>query len=101
MHKVAKKSIILFIVVSIVAVSFGAPAAFAREKYETEEIGAGAMAVDFIFVRPFGLLATVVGSTVFVVALPFAAIGGNAEKAYDKMVLAPARFTFMRPLGAL
>ena len=100
MHKVAKKSVILFLVVSIVVVSFGAPA-LARETYEGEEIGAGAMAVDAVFVRPFGFLATIVGTTLFVVALPFAAIGGNAETAYDKMVLAPARFTFIRPLGSL
>ncbi len=99
MHKVAKKSMILFLVASIVVVSFGAPA-LAEETYEQQDIDAGAMAVDCVFVRPFGFLATIVGSTLFVVALPFAAIGGNADAAYDKMVLAPARFTFMRPLGA-
>ncbi len=100
MHKVVKKSMILFLVTAIVAVSVGAPA-FARETYEDQEIGAGAMAVDAVFVRPFGFLATIVGTTLFVVALPFAAIGGNADAAYDKMVLAPARFTFIRPLGNL
>lgn len=99
MHKIARKSMILFLAIAVAVVAIGSPA-MAREVYEEREIGAGAMAADFFFIRPFGIAATVVGSAVFIVALPFSAVAGNAEHTYDKLVLDPAKFTFQRPLGS-
>ncbi len=99
MHKFAKKSMILFVVVCVAVVSISVPS-MAREKYEQEEIGAGRMVADFFFIRPFGVAATIFGSAVFIVALPFSAVAGNAEQTYEKLVLDPAKFTFERPLGS-
>ena len=65
---------------------------------EHESNGA-AMAADLVIVRPIGLLATVLGSAVFVVSLPFTLLGGNVEEAAKALVVEPARFTFVRPLG--
>ena len=58
-----------------------------------------AMAVDLIVVRPLGLVATLGGSVVFLVSLPFSALGGNSEDAMESLVVSPATFTFKRPLG--
>jgi len=57
------------------------------------------MAFDLLLMRPFGMIATVLGSAAFVVSLPFSFMGGNIEPAYEKMVEDPAAYTFNRPLG--
>jgi len=41
----------------------------------------------------------VVGTAVFIVSLPFSALGGNTKIACQKLVKDPAKFTFKRPLG--
>lgn len=54
---------------------------------------------DVAVVRPGCFLATLVGSAVFVVALPFAAMSGSIKSTADTLVLAPANATFTRPVG--
>jgi len=65
---------------------------------DKEDIGP-AMVGDLIFARPIGLIATVAGTAVFVVSLPFTLLGGNAAEAANALVVEPAKFTFVRPLG--
>lgn len=60
---------------------------------------AEAMAADVILARPLGLVATTLGTAVFVVSLPFSAAGGNVEEAAETLVVGPARETFVRCLG--
>ena|ERR1051326_5884039 len=57
------------------------------------------MAGDVIIVRPGCLAATAVGTAVFVVALPVAAISGSVKKAACTLIGKPARATFTRRLG--
>jgi hypothetical protein len=54
---------------------------------------------DVTLVRPGCFLATVLGSAVFVVALPIAAISHSVGSTADTLVVAPAQATFTRPLG--
>jgi len=54
---------------------------------------------DVILVRPGCLLATLMGSVAFVIALPIAATSGSIRKTADTLVLAPAQATFTRPIG--
>jgi hypothetical protein len=54
---------------------------------------------DAIIVRPACLVATVVGSALFIVALPFAAMSKSVKKTAHQLVVRPARATFSRPLG--
>lgn len=62
--------------------------------------GAGAMAFDLIFVRPLGLVTTVLGTGIFVLQLPFDIGSQNkVDVAFEKLVKEPARFTFTRQLG--
>ncbi|MGD2136915.1 MAG: hypothetical protein PVJ66_00790 [Gammaproteobacteria bacterium] len=65
------------------------------------EPSGGAMLADMVLMRPFMLVSTVVGVASFVVTLPFSALGGNVDEAGRKMVLEPAKYTFVRPLGEL
>lgn len=64
-----------------------------------EDPSALAMVTDAILVRPLGLVFTVIGSAVFVVTLPFSALGGNVGQAGDTLVAGPFRTTFDRCLG--
>ncbi|MFW6235191.1 MAG: hypothetical protein ACOC24_00240, partial [Desulfovibrionales bacterium] len=66
---------------------------------EYGEDTAAAMAADALVVRPVGIAATVVGGALFIVSLPFSALGGNTDQTFDRMVADPARFTFTRELG--
>lgn len=64
-----------------------------------DEPSAEEMVGDLLVARPVGLVVTAVGAAAFVVSLPFSAIGGNIDKAAEKLVVGPARETFVRCLG--
>lgn len=66
------------------------------------EPGSGeAMVIDALIFRPVGLVTTVIGTAVFVVSLPFSALGGNVAEAAEKLVVEPVDYTFKRKLGDL
>lgn len=98
MHKVAKQSMVFFLIATLILVPFGT-LVLAGEGSLDEKNTAGAMTADLVFVRPLGIVATVLGCAVFVVSLPFSALGSNTKEASQKLVKDPARFTFKRPLG--
>jgi hypothetical protein len=54
---------------------------------------------DVVVVRPASFLATVLGSAFFVIALPFTLPSGSVRKTADALVVAPAHYTFTRPVG--
>ena len=56
-------------------------------------------AADALIVRPACLVATAVGSAVFLVALPWAALSKSVKQAANTLVVKPANATFKRPLG--
>jgi hypothetical protein len=58
-----------------------------------------AVVADVAIARPGCFLATVFGATVFVVALPFAAMSKSVNKTAQALVVCPAKATFTRPLG--
>ena len=57
------------------------------------------MAADALVIRPACFVATVLGSAVFVVALPAAAISKSVKKTANTLVVKPANATFTRPMG--
>jgi hypothetical protein len=58
-----------------------------------------AIVADVALARPGCLIATVFGSAVFVIALPFAVISKSVHKTAHALVVCPAQATFTRPLG--
>ncbi len=98
MLKIAKKNLVLAMIVSILIIPFGS-AALAQEYFETEDPGGGAMLFDLCVVRPIGLVATALGSATFLLSWPFSALGNNSDVAGQKLVKDPAAYTFKRPLG--
>ena len=57
--------------------------------------------VDVAVARPVSLVLTIVGSALFVVTLPIAATSHSVDKTAHTLVVAPARDTFVRPVGDL
>ena len=64
-----------------------------------QDPSAYAMVGDAVIARPLLLGMTIVGSVAYVVTLPFSLLGDNAGQAAEKLVLQPARATFVRCLG--
>jgi hypothetical protein len=60
---------------------------------------AGAIIGDLFLARPAGLVATVVGTAVFIVAFPFSLPSRSVDTVAQTLVVKPATFTFVRPLG--
>jgi hypothetical protein len=57
------------------------------------------VAADTLVVRPVCLAATIIGSGLFVISLPIAAISHSVKKTAHVLVVRPARATFTRRLG--
>lgn len=97
-YSVSLGQIIASAAVVVLATAYS-PATLA-ETYEVDDTpSAGAMAIDAVLVRPMAFTSTVVGGALFVLTLPFSAIGGNVPEAGEKLFVDPARMTFVRPLG--
>jgi hypothetical protein len=60
-----------------------------------------ATAADIIVVRPVSFAATIIGSALFLVSFPVAAIAGNVHDTAEALVYTPGRNTFTRPVGEL
>lgn len=67
--------------------------------YTTEYPAAFSMVGDLLIARPLLIGATVIGAGVFVVALPFAAMGGGIGAAGKALVVEPGKAAFVRCLG--
>ena len=62
---------------------------------------AEAMTFDLFIMRPLSLVGTVVGTAVYIVALPFNLLTLNLAEPGRRLVVEPARYTFVRDLGDL
>ena len=100
MHKLVKQSMVVLAAVALITVVLVPPAS-AQVELAKKEPGPGAMTYDLLLLRPFGAAATVLGSAVFVVSLPFSALGRNVGRAGKALVVDPFVFTFWRPLGVI
>ena len=76
--------------------AFGAAANDGREAQRPDEL---AMVGDALVARPIGAVITVAGTALFFATLPFSAIGGNIKESGARLVVGPARETFVRCLG--
>jgi predicted membrane protein len=90
-----------FAVAVMVALIFGlmSPAAFADQYTEREKPTGGMMMWDVLVMRPIGIVGTAVGSVIWLVSYPFAALGGNTDESTEALVQQPFEWTFQRPLG--
>lgn len=83
----------LFVLLLVFALIISAVPAFANDPTDAEIIP------DILLARPLGVAAVVLGSAIFVVALPAALVSRSVGKTAERLVLDPVEFTFVRPLG--
>jgi len=67
--------------------------------YQIQNPPAFAMMGDLLIARPLLVAATVVGAGLFVISLPFTALGGNVGAAGKALVVDPGKSAFVRCLG--
>ncbi|KAA0987535.1 multidrug transporter [Pseudomonas sp. ANT_J12] len=70
-------------------------------RYTIQNPPAYAMIGDLLIARPLLVAATVIGAGVFVVSLPFTALGGGVGDAGQALVVDPAKAAFVRCLGCV
>lgn len=85
-------------VAAIVLVAFP-PAALAEHDGSITGDSATDMVVDVVVMRPLGLVATVLGTALTVLALPFTIPSSSVEASARELIVKPAEYTFKRPLG--
>lgn len=94
----AKRSLFLFALV--LAGMLGSMPAMAQDYPSLEaRPSGGAMIADALLARPLLAAATLGGTAVFLVSLPFTALGGNVNSAAETLIKTPAEAAFRRCLG--
>jgi hypothetical protein len=105
MRMISKKLTSYLMAGALTAASLSVPvaASAASGDYYKTRTGpsGGEMMADAFMVRPFMLVGTVLTTATFIVTLPFSALGGNVGEAADTLVMQPAAYTFVRPLGEM
>ncbi|CRL50014.1 multidrug transporter [Pseudomonas sp. SIMBA_041] len=97
----------LFRILVVVCLLGANAGAFAAESgsgdplYTLQNPPAYAMIGDLLIARPLLVVATVIGAGVFVVSLPFTALGGGVGDAGQALVVDPAKAAFVRCLGCV
>lgn len=61
--------------------------------------GVPAIVADVFIARPLGIVATLAGSALYIVSLPFTVPARGTEQAKRVLVDYPYHYTFSRPLG--
>lgn len=67
--------------------------------FATMEVDSNALILDTCAMRPLGFAGLVLGSVIYAVSLPIAAITHSHRTTYEKLIKEPFEFTFMRPMG--
>ena len=92
---------LLLVILSIALLTGVTSQAFAKPCCEkAEEASAAAMFADAVFIRPFWLTCTVLGTGLFVLTSPFTLISRNIGHSAKVFVAEPAINTFGYPLGS-
>ena len=94
-----QSGVVLLVVVLFLCATSLVHAAENSYMARTEDVSAEEIIVDGLLLRPGGIVATVVGTAVFVVTLPFSIPTRSVDKAAQKLIVDPAKYTFVRPLG--
>ncbi len=82
-----------------VALTLTASLSRAEDADSKSDVTSGEVAVDLLLQRPVGLVATALGTAIFLVGLPLTLANGSTEQAAHQLIVEPAQYTFTRPLG--
>ncbi len=81
---------------------FGQDMDIKQDLYSSDRHPGDAMLLDFVILRPLGIIASGLGIATAVVVTPFTLMSsGKTAAAYKALVVDPLSYTFRRPLGDL
>lgn len=95
----------LFLPLFALCAALSSGEAAALDSHDERNFHPFAIFADLVLLRPFGLAMTVAGTGLFVATTPFAGVASLATphdallRSGDALVVAPAAFTFLRPVG--
>ena len=95
----AKIRLILTLVLSVSLILAPLHASASSIEQDIGKPTVGNTFIDAIVYRPVGLVAIPAGAILFVLTIPFSALGRNVGQSFDNLVGTPAKYTFVRPLG--
>jgi hypothetical protein len=96
-HMSLIKGIVTGVIIVVLAGLLGAPpAVWAEDIYEPTGTE---ITFDLMIACPLGFVGLALGTSIFVVTLPFAVATGSAKNTADKLVVEPYNFTLVRDLG--
>ncbi|MBW2038040.1 MAG: hypothetical protein JRI46_00345 [Deltaproteobacteria bacterium] len=90
-----RKGMVIVVAVTILGSLFGTP----HMVWAKDEPSAEAITLDFVLIRPVGVLSLAAGTGIFIISSPLALITGSTKTSAKKLVVEPFTFTFVRPLG--
>jgi hypothetical protein len=99
MRRTGRQAIIFIVIFSVLCIPFWSEALAQRETTISGGEEELQMIMDALVIRPVGIVGILFGTAVFVVSIPFSALGGNTRTVYENLVASPARYTFKRELG--
>lgn len=73
--------------------------AIADESTKTDEMKGDWLIWDIVLARPAGVASIGIGTSLFVVSLPFTLPSKSVKTASQKLIMDPINYTFRRPLG--
>ncbi|MFY0991750.1 hypothetical protein [Halomonas sp. C05BenzN] len=96
---ITTRKILVAAVLALVTILGSTPAmSQSQQRLEAQPSG-GAMVADALVARPLLVAATLGGTAVFLVSLPFTALGGGVDTAAETLIKTPAEAAFRRCLG--
>lgn len=94
-----KQKTLIVVLISLFLVFVPCARVMADPSMMANEIYAEGIVLDVLICRPAGMVASMLGTTFFVVSLPFALPARSIHTTAKKLVVNPFKWTFIRPLG--
>jgi len=93
------RRVITFLMISFFVLSFN-PLVFAEDN-SSKNPSVGEVLGDILWIRPLGVIGTVMGATAYVISLPVTTPLKKANEASQVLIKDPYKHYFKRPLGKM
>jgi hypothetical protein len=94
-----KRLIVVFLMLGLILSLNNFACAAGDGQRSSSKPSASAIAADIVFLRPIGLIGTVLGTCGFIIALPVTIPTKKVDSIGRDLVIDPFHYTFERPLG--
>jgi hypothetical protein len=94
-----KRLIITFLMLGLITSLNNYATAAGEAQRSSSKPSASAIAADIVFLRPIGLIGTILGACGFIITLPVTIPVKKVDSIGQDLVIAPFHYTFERPLG--